>query len=227
MGVVQIDAGGMHVVALTRDNKILTWGVNDQGALGRDTVVQKTDEKKPDEKKPDETEDAEMSDAPKETKDPNRVTTVNGVTTKIVDGVRMKLVKKSVQLTKAPTGKTAQPPAPKPTPTTEEREGRRLDLARRRFLQRALGNASAGLASLGIPGLGEAELGQGGLGNGPDDDEDTDDEERDRRRREYEEDDPEEDYPEEDYPEEEEPQEEDQEPKPAGSPGHGRRGQMG
>ena len=38
VGVVQIAAGGMHVVALTHDNKILTWGVNDQGALGRDTT---------------------------------------------------------------------------------------------------------------------------------------------------------------------------------------------
>ncbi|OJJ95824.1 hypothetical protein ASPACDRAFT_81581 [Aspergillus aculeatus ATCC 16872] len=28
----------MHCVALTHDNKILTWGVNDQGALGRDTT---------------------------------------------------------------------------------------------------------------------------------------------------------------------------------------------
>ncbi|KAH8121588.1 regulator of chromosome condensation 1/beta-lactamase-inhibitor protein II [Trichoderma asperelloides] len=37
VGIVQIACGGMHVVALTRDNKILTWGVNDQGALGRDT----------------------------------------------------------------------------------------------------------------------------------------------------------------------------------------------
>lgn len=35
--VVRIAAGGMHVVALTKDNKILTWGVNDNGALGRDT----------------------------------------------------------------------------------------------------------------------------------------------------------------------------------------------
>ncbi|TFB07618.1 Protein pim1 [Trichoderma ghanense] len=38
VGVVQIACGGMHAVALTRDNKILTWGVNDQGALGRDTT---------------------------------------------------------------------------------------------------------------------------------------------------------------------------------------------
>ena len=38
VGVVQIEAGGMHVVALTHDNKVLTWGVNDQGALGRDTT---------------------------------------------------------------------------------------------------------------------------------------------------------------------------------------------
>ncbi|KUI53484.1 Protein pim1 [Cytospora mali] len=38
VGVVQIACGGMHTVALTKDNKILTWGVNDQGALGRDTA---------------------------------------------------------------------------------------------------------------------------------------------------------------------------------------------
>ena len=36
-GVVQIATGGMHCAALTSDNKILTWGVNDLGALGRDT----------------------------------------------------------------------------------------------------------------------------------------------------------------------------------------------
>lgn len=38
VGVVQIACGGMHSVALTKDNRILTWGVNDQGALGRDTT---------------------------------------------------------------------------------------------------------------------------------------------------------------------------------------------
>lgn len=38
VGVVQIACGGMHVAALTHDNQILTWGVNDQGALGRDTT---------------------------------------------------------------------------------------------------------------------------------------------------------------------------------------------
>ena len=38
VGVVNIACGGMHVAALTHDNKILTWGVNDQGALGRDTT---------------------------------------------------------------------------------------------------------------------------------------------------------------------------------------------
>lgn len=37
VGVVQLAAGGMHCAALTYDNKILTWGVNDEGALGRDT----------------------------------------------------------------------------------------------------------------------------------------------------------------------------------------------
>ncbi|KAF9873308.1 hypothetical protein CkaCkLH20_09121 [Colletotrichum karsti] len=38
VGVVQIACGGMHAACLTKDNKILTWGVNDQGALGRDTA---------------------------------------------------------------------------------------------------------------------------------------------------------------------------------------------
>lgn len=38
LGVVQIATGGMHCVALTKVNEILTWGVNDQGALGRDTA---------------------------------------------------------------------------------------------------------------------------------------------------------------------------------------------
>lgn len=34
---VQLECGGMHTIALTRDNKIVTWGVNDLGALGRVT----------------------------------------------------------------------------------------------------------------------------------------------------------------------------------------------
>lgn len=38
VGVVEIAAGGMHCIALTHDNKLLTWGVNDQGTLGRDTT---------------------------------------------------------------------------------------------------------------------------------------------------------------------------------------------
>ncbi|EZF30909.1 chromosome condensation regulator [Trichophyton mentagrophytes] len=38
VGVVQVAAGGMHCVALTHDGRVLTWGVNDQGALGRDTT---------------------------------------------------------------------------------------------------------------------------------------------------------------------------------------------
>jgi regulator of chromosome condensation len=38
VGVVQIAVGGMHCVALTHDNQIITWGVNDNGALGRDTT---------------------------------------------------------------------------------------------------------------------------------------------------------------------------------------------
>ena len=38
VGVVQLAVGGMHTAVLTKDNKILTWGVNDQGALGRDVT---------------------------------------------------------------------------------------------------------------------------------------------------------------------------------------------
>ena len=37
VGVTAIAVGGMHCVALTHDQKILTWGVNDAGALGRET----------------------------------------------------------------------------------------------------------------------------------------------------------------------------------------------
>lgn len=40
VGVVQIATGGMHTVALTADNKILTWGVNDLKALGREPVFE-------------------------------------------------------------------------------------------------------------------------------------------------------------------------------------------
>jgi regulator of chromosome condensation len=37
VGVVALAVGGMHTIALTHDNKLLSWGVNDQGALGRET----------------------------------------------------------------------------------------------------------------------------------------------------------------------------------------------
>ncbi|ORY84792.1 regulator of chromosome condensation 1/beta-lactamase-inhibitor protein II [Protomyces lactucae-debilis] len=35
--VIDIAVGGMHAAALLKNGKIMTWGVNDQGALGRDT----------------------------------------------------------------------------------------------------------------------------------------------------------------------------------------------
>ena len=38
VGVVGITTGGMHGAAHTHDNRILTWGVNDNGALGRNTA---------------------------------------------------------------------------------------------------------------------------------------------------------------------------------------------
>lgn len=46
VGVVMAAAGGMHAAAITYDNRILTWGVNDQGALGRDTIDRRTQEQK-------------------------------------------------------------------------------------------------------------------------------------------------------------------------------------
>src|SRR5439155_22644829 len=36
-GVVQVAVGRYHCVALTYDQKIMTWGANNTGALGRDT----------------------------------------------------------------------------------------------------------------------------------------------------------------------------------------------
>ncbi|PYI33049.1 RCC1/BLIP-II [Aspergillus indologenus CBS 114.80] len=41
VGVVYLAVGGVHSAALTHDNKILTWGVNDEGTLGRDTKEEK------------------------------------------------------------------------------------------------------------------------------------------------------------------------------------------
>lgn len=38
VAVVAAAVGGMHTAVLTKSNNILTWGVNDQGALGRDTA---------------------------------------------------------------------------------------------------------------------------------------------------------------------------------------------
>jgi regulator of chromosome condensation len=35
--IVQVAAGGMHTAALDRDGAVFTWGVNDEGALGRPT----------------------------------------------------------------------------------------------------------------------------------------------------------------------------------------------
>ena len=49
LGVVRIAVGGMHSAAITHDNKIYTWGVNDQGALGRDTTDNRPEEEKDDE----------------------------------------------------------------------------------------------------------------------------------------------------------------------------------
>jgi regulator of chromosome condensation len=45
VGVIALAVGGMHCAALTHDNQILTWGVNDQGALGRESEADPEDVK--------------------------------------------------------------------------------------------------------------------------------------------------------------------------------------
>lgn len=60
VGVVHMAVGGSHCAALTHDNKILTWGVNDEGALGRDVTweapMQDIDEEKSDSDSDDESQ---------------------------------------------------------------------------------------------------------------------------------------------------------------------------
>src|SRR5271170_1939273 len=45
-GVVDVAVGGMHVAALDSDGGVWTWGVNDQGSLGRDTKTVAIEEDK-------------------------------------------------------------------------------------------------------------------------------------------------------------------------------------
>lgn len=35
--ILQVACGGMHTVVLTEDGQVYSWGVNDEGALGRPT----------------------------------------------------------------------------------------------------------------------------------------------------------------------------------------------
>lgn len=43
LGVSHLVIGGVHSAALTPDGKFLTWGVNDEDALGRDTLEERKD----------------------------------------------------------------------------------------------------------------------------------------------------------------------------------------
>jgi regulator of chromosome condensation len=52
VGIVQIACGGQHVVALTRSNELLSWGVNDHGTLGRDPAGAEEDQDEDDELNP-------------------------------------------------------------------------------------------------------------------------------------------------------------------------------
>lgn len=58
VGVVSVACGGMHTLVLTKDNTILSWGINDHGALGRDTDASDKDSK--DDEDEEEEEDDEM-----------------------------------------------------------------------------------------------------------------------------------------------------------------------
>ena len=50
IGISQVAVGGMHCAALTYNSKVLTWGVNDDGALGRDSdMVENEDDSDADE----------------------------------------------------------------------------------------------------------------------------------------------------------------------------------
>ncbi|KAL4861448.1 hypothetical protein BDV12DRAFT_191076 [Aspergillus spectabilis] len=62
VGVVHLAVGGMHSAALTHDNRILTWGVNDDGALGRDTKQDPEDVRMRDAGDEDSDEDSEDED---------------------------------------------------------------------------------------------------------------------------------------------------------------------
>lgn len=68
MGVVRLATGGMHCVALTSKNELVTWGVNDNGALGRDTTWEdiKMKEVKDDEDSSSESDDDDSGLNPRE-----------------------------------------------------------------------------------------------------------------------------------------------------------------
>lgn len=63
VGVVQLAIGGVHSAALTHDNKILTWGVNDEGTLGRDTKEERKVEENGDGVNGDEAKEESDSDS--------------------------------------------------------------------------------------------------------------------------------------------------------------------
>jgi regulator of chromosome condensation len=70
----------MHCVALTKDNKILTWGVNDQGALGRDTPqdgkMKEVDQNKDEDSDSDSDDDDDSGLNPNES-EPREIDTTN------------------------------------------------------------------------------------------------------------------------------------------------------
>jgi hypothetical protein len=56
MGVVDVAVGGMHVAAVDYTGRLWSWGVNDQGSLGRDTKIDNAVSMKDDEDNDDEEE---------------------------------------------------------------------------------------------------------------------------------------------------------------------------
>lgn len=58
-GITAIATGGMHAAALTADNRVLTWGVNDEGALGRPSAWEGGLRDVDDEEEPEKSDDEE------------------------------------------------------------------------------------------------------------------------------------------------------------------------
>lgn len=94
VGVVEVAVGGMHTAVLANDGSILTWGVNDQNALGRNT-----DWKAPEV----DVDDADNSDSDSDDGDINPIESTPGPVEGLPEGVDIVTIACSDSLTAAVT----------------------------------------------------------------------------------------------------------------------------